>query len=137
MILDEQHVKDYVNKKNYPFLLFGILLTAAFISMVFLNFFNVSIEQTWIIGGTQLLMYLMINAISCLIVKKFTLYLKRTILSYCLNLIFILLTIFMLHGREGLQRSEFFPIYSALFLCFFISIVLVIIIRKVLIALQD
>lgn len=137
MILDEKHAIHYINNKKYPLFLFAILFClCVFVSLILFVIYK-SPEQTWIVGGTELLMYLMINSISSLVVKNVKKYLKKTVLFYIVNLIVLLLFIYVLYGKAGMQKKEFIPIYGALVICFFLSLVLVIIIRKVLSAFKD
>lgn len=137
MILDEQHAIHYINNKHYPMLLFVILFCVCVFVSLILFVIHKSPEQVWIVGGTELLLYLMINSISSLIVKNVRKYLKKTVLFYIVNLIALLLFIYLLYGKAGMQKKEFIPIYGALVICFFLSLVLVIIIRKVFSAFKE
>ena len=137
MLFDEQHIKNFVNRKLFPFALAGILSFFAIIVMTVVYFNNENVEMIWMVGGTELLMYLLFNAICSLIVLRFGTYLKRTILAYISNLIILLVFIFLLAGKSAFEYDEFFSIYAALFVCFFMSIVLALIIRKVMEALRD
>ncbi|MBC8046291.1 MAG: hypothetical protein H7Y00_05805 [Fimbriimonadaceae bacterium] len=137
MIFDEQHITNSVNKKLFPFALGGILVFLAVISMVIVYLKNENVEMIWMVGGTELLMYLLINAICSLVVRRFGTYLKKTILAYIINLVILLSFIFLLAGKSAFDYNDIFPIYSALVVCYFMSIVLAFIIRKVMEALRD
>jgi hypothetical protein len=137
MILDEKHAVGWVNNKKYPFFLGTTLLMVAMLSMFVTHLTGAVLEKTWMIGGTELLLYLLANAISCLIVTDLRNYLIKTIVMYICNFAGLLLAVYVLHGSAGFAYSEIKPIYAALLMCFFLSILLAVIIRKALSVLKE
>lgn len=137
MVFDEKNVTGFVNSKYYPFKLVLLLFSIASLGMVIVYLINRNLENVWMVGGTELLIYLLANAISSLIVKNLSSYLKRTILLYVINFILLFCLIFLLFGKQGFYYSDIFPIYAALLISFFISLVLIIIIRKVMDTLKE
>lgn len=137
MVLDERNVNSFINAKKFPFVLGGILFGVSALTMIAVNAVRHNLENVWMVGGTELLLYLLANAIGGLIVKDLKAYLKSTLLAYAVNFILLFIMIYLLFGKPGFSYTDIFPIYAALLFSFFISIALIIIIRKVLEVLKE
>ncbi len=137
MILDQKHLYPFINQKKFPFILGGGLLLLTIVAMLLINLFSGTADLVFLAGGTELLLYLISNAICSLIVTKFGGYIKKTIIIYILNLLVLFGFSFMLLRRSIFTYPEIFPIYCALIFCFFTSIILVMIIRQVFDVLKD
>jgi len=112
-------------------LLASALLGFAAIGMGIVFFVTGEVKSLWTVFGIELLMYMLLNAFSCLIVKKIGLYLRKTVLFYVINLILVVLLIYLYSGKSLLDYKEGFPAFEALIFCFFSSLILISLIRAV------
>lgn len=131
MTISKLKTKDLVDSKNYPMLLASALLGFAAIGMGIVFFVTGEVKSLWTVFGIELLMYMLLNAFSCLIVKKIGLYLRKTVLFYVINLILVVLLIYLYSGKSLLDYKEGFPAFEALIFCFFSSLILISLIRAV------
>lgn len=119
-------------KKSYPFLL-GASLCALTLIGIFIGYAAgvkpVSLLTTL---AAELLLYMLLNAVSCLIVPNLWKHVKRTVVTYIANLLVVGSVLYLLLGKVKLQDSNgFYPALGALIFCFFASMVLIFIIRSV------
>ena len=129
--MNKLKTKDIVNSKNYPMILAGILFVFAAVFMGVTFFITGDPKSLWTIFGIELLLYMLLNAFSCLIVTKIGLYLRKTVLFYVVNLILVVLLIYLYSGKSLLEYREGFPAFEALIFCFFSSLILITLIRSV------
>lgn len=131
MTTNKLKTKDFVDAKNYPMYLAGILfgLTAIFMGIAF--FVTGELKSLWTVFGIELLLYMLLNAFSCLIVAKIGLYLRRTVLFYVINLLLVVVLIYLYSGKSLTEYRDGFPAFEALIFCFFSSLILISLIRAV------
>lgn len=137
VLLDEQHIMRMINKRNFPFRLGIFLYLLALGGMALLYLFSGTIDAVWLSSGAELLLYMIANAVCGLLVTKYPPYIKRTAISYGVNLVLLFAAIFLFAGKEATHYPEFMPIYAALLFCFLASNVLVLLLRKVISFLRD
>ena len=83
----------------------------------------------WSVVGMNLLLYMLLNAFSCLLVPELWKYIKTTILVYLLNLGILFLMLYLLMGKDFSEYSGNLPAFGALVFCFFGSLILISFIR--------
>jgi len=131
MTISKLKTKVLVDSKSYPMLLASALFGFAAIGMGIVFLVTGEVKSLWTVFGIELLLYMLLNAFSCLIVKKIGLYLRKTVLLYVINLILVVLLIYLYSGKSLLDYKEGFPAFEALIFCFFSSLILISLIRAV------
>lgn len=129
--MNKLKTKDFVDSKNYPMYLAGILFGFAAIFMGITFLITGELKSLWTVFGIELLLYMLLNAFSCLIVTKIGLYLRKTILFYVLNLLLVIVLIYLYSGKSLMDYRDGFPAFEALVFCFFSSLILISLIRSV------
>lgn len=131
MMANKLNTKTFVDSRNYPMVLAAILFGAAVIFMGITYIITNEVKSLWTVFGIELLLYMLLNAFSCLIVTKIGLYLRKTILFYILNVVLVVLIIYLFSGQSLLNYRSGFPAFEALIFCFFSSLILITLIRSV------
>lgn len=129
--MNKLKTKDFVDSKHYPMYLSGILFGFAAIFMGITFLITGELKSLWTVFGIELLLYMLLNAFSCLIVTKIGLYLRKTILFYVLNLVLVIVLIYLYSGKSLMDYRDGFPAFEALIFCFFSSLILISLIRSV------
>lgn len=137
MILGERSIVKLIDRMHFPFLLAGTLFLIVIFVILLFAVFGTSPDTLWMIGATELLIYLIINAICSLVVHTIGRFVKRTILAYLLHLSLLVLFIRLIAGGAFKGYDIVFPIYGALVFCFAASMGITLFIRQVLTVLKD
>lgn len=124
-------IRDFVNKKQYPFYLMGILFGISAISMLLITAVKGNPKFVWSVFGVELLFFMLLNAFSSLLVKNAGSYMRRVVLAYVINLIVTIALMLLLLGKKFWDFENIFPAYEALVFCFFSSLILITLIRTV------
>ncbi len=135
--MGESSIRNTINKKNFPFYMAGALLAAALTAVLLAVGAGAANDVLWMIGGTQLLMYLIANALCTLTVDNVRRYLKRTVVAYLLNLVLMCGAIWLFTGNSFTARETVLPIYCALLFCFAMTIAFMLFIRRMINLLKD
>ncbi len=125
------YINKLVDSRNYPLILAGILFGITALLMLLVFAITRDGRHLWTVLGFELLLYMLLNAFSCLIVTKIGLYLRNTILLYILNLVLVITLIYLLLGENLKNYEKGFPAFEALVFCFFSSLMLICLIRSV------
>jgi hypothetical protein len=136
-MLQEDFLKRSINRKWFPFVLPAWLLGLALLMLLCIAVMGNEEHLILMVGGTELLLYLISNALCMLVVRDFDPYFKRTMLAYLLNLLVLgaILAIFMGGLPENVRDS--WPVFLALIVSFFLSLGLVVLIRQILTILRQ
>lgn len=136
-MLQEDFLKRWINRKWFPFILPAWLLVLAFFMLLLVAVMGNEESLIVMVGGTELLLYLISNALCMLVVRDFDPFLKRTMLAYLINLVVLgsILAVFL--GGFSDQVRESWPVYMALVVSFFLSLGLVVLIRQILTILRQ
>ncbi len=137
MILDEQYAFRLINKINYPFLFISVLCGFTCFALIITKLISSNFELLWIIGGTELLLYLILNAISSLVVINYSNYIKKTLVAYLLNFIVLTGLIYLLTGFTLDGFNTVSSLYTALIFCFITSLGLITLLRSIIGFLKD
>lgn len=137
MILEERNIIKAIDKKNFPFRVAGILLAATILAVLIAAAVGFENDVLWMIGGTELLIYVIVNSLCTLAVENTSRYLKRTMVAYLLNLLLMSGYIWLFTKNNFSLRESVVPIYLALIFCFIMSVALVLFIRQMLSMLKD
>jgi hypothetical protein len=124
--------RQLILKKQYPFILGATLCGLTIISILIAFAAGAKPVSLLTILGAELLLYMLLNAVSCLIVPSLSAHVKRTIPTYIVNFLIVGIVLFMLLGADTLSQSDnFYPALGALVFCFFASMILILVIRAV------
>ncbi|MBK7109992.1 MAG: hypothetical protein WAU21_05290 [Chitinophagales bacterium] len=137
MILEERNIIKAIDKKNFPFMMAGIFLSVTFLAVLIAAVLGFENDVLWMIGGTELLIYVIGNALCTLVVKNTGRYLKRTMVAYISHLFLMSGFIWLFTGNGFSLKESVIPIYLALIFCFIMSLALVLFIRQMLSMLKD
>ena len=137
MWIGEQNIAQAIDRKNFPFLLAAVFLTLSLAGICIAATIKVSNDALWMIGGTELLIYLIGNAVCALVVKRIGRFVKRTLLAYFLHLVLLIGITRLITGSSFSAKESVVPIYGALVICFLMSMGLVLFIRQILTMLKD
>ncbi len=124
-------VKRWAQQKTYPIYLGAILCCTAIVFMLFVHLTVKDPKFVWTVVGIEMLLYMLLNAFSCLLVPDLWTYIKRTMGVYLLNLAMLGLVLYMLLGPNFMDFSGNFAAFGALIFCFFASLILISFIRGV------
>jgi|GEM_PF-1816206 len=124
-------VKRWSQQKKYPIYLGAVLCLTAVVFMLFVNLTVADPKFVWTVVGIELLLYMLLNAFSCLLVPDLWIYIKRTIGVYIVNLVVLGVTLYLLLGSDFMGKSGNFAAFGALIFCFFASLFLISFIRGV------
>lgn len=130
-MLKTTDVQQWAKLKRYPIYLGGVLCAAAIVFMLLVYATVSDPKFVWTVVGIQLLLYLLLNAFSCLLVPDLWIYIKRTIGVFVINLVIMGLVLFLLLGNDFMEASGNFAAFGALIFCFFASLILISFIRGV------
>ncbi|MEZ5014238.1 MAG: hypothetical protein R2794_08095 [Chitinophagales bacterium] len=121
----------YIDRKDYPFRLTGSLfvLTTTIVFIVYISTGNGITMYT--VFGTELFLLLLLNAFSCLLVKRFGFYIKRMVLAYILNTTLLFLLHYILLDKGPAAYKNIYPTLQALIFCFFSSLMLLFFLRTI------
>lgn len=130
-MLNELDARKWILSKHYALWLGGAL--CGFTVMMILLAYTAGADDKYLFTalGTELLLYMLLNAISCLIVENMWKHVQRTLPVYAGNLLLVSVVLYMLLGAEWKNHQTFFPALGALIFCFFASMVLILVIRAV------
>lgn len=129
--MNELDARKLILKKQYPLILGGSLCAVTFIAVLIVFVSGAEHKYLLTTFGTELLLYMLLNAVSSLIVADLWQHAKRTVLVYVSNLIVIGTLVYLLMDRDMHTISNFYPALGALIFCFFASMVLITLIRMV------
>lgn len=130
-MLNTSDLLRWATQKKYPIFLGAALCASALVMMV-LVYLTVSDHKfVWTVAGIELLLYMLLNAFSCLLVPDLWVYIKRTIPIYVLNIVALGTMLYLLLGKDFMVESGNAPAFGALVFCFFASLFLISFIRGV------
>ena len=115
----------------------GVFLAITFLAVLIAAAVGFENDVLWMIGGTELLIYVIGNGLCTLAVENTNRYLKRTMVAYVLHLFLMSGFIWLFTGNDFSLRESVIPIYLALIFCFIMSVALVLFIRQMLSMLKD
>jgi len=128
-MLDKINVRKLTAQKLYPWYLGTALCGGAILIMLLVFISGAAYTYVWSVVGMNLLLYMLLNAFSCLLVPELWKYIKTTILVYLLNLGILFLMLYLLMGKDFSEYSGNLPAFGALVFCFFGSLILISFIR--------
>ena len=130
-MLNENDAYRLILHKRYPFMLGGVLCVLTIFAVLICYAAGVADKYLLTVVGSELLLYMLLNAISCLLVANMWKYVKTTIPVYITNLIIQFLVLYFILGASINDHKAFFPSLGALVFTFFSSMVLITVIRMV------
>lgn len=130
-MLNELDALKIIRKKNYAFLLGGSICVVSVLVLLIEYAAGASHKYYFTTMGTALLFYMLVNAISCLLVDNMWTHVKRTVPVYALNLLLSGGLIYLFIDGAVDDHRAFYPALGALIFCFFASMVLILVIRSV------
>lgn len=130
-MLNELDARKWILSKRYALWLGGLLCGFTVFVILLEYVFGAADKYLFTTLGTELLLYMLLNAISCLIVEDMWKHVKRTVPVYTGNLLVVSTVLYLLLGAEWKAHKTFFPALEALIFCFFASMVLILVIRSV------
>lgn len=125
------------SNKRLPLYTFLTLFGFFVVIVLIVDILHYNSEVSWMIGGTQLLIYLLIHAVCSLFVEVYKNYIKQTLFFYGFNFILILVCIYFIEGNNTFDNTTALPIYSALVVSFFIATMLTLLIRTIITYLKE
>lgn len=137
MILGEEKLIKAIDQKRFPFLLAAALFGLSAIVILIASLTAVSDDSLWMIGGTELLIYVIANAICSLVAQRVERFIKYSLVAYMLHFVLLCALLLCITGFSSTVKEVVFPIYGALVVCFTLSLAIVVLIRQVLIMLKD
>lgn len=124
--------RQLILKKGYPFILGASLCVLTVISILIAYAAGAKPVSLLTILGAELLLYMLLNAVSCLIVPSLWQHVKRTVPTFIINFLLVGTVLYFLLGGDTLSKADnFYPALGALVFCFFASMVLILVIRAV------
>lgn len=130
-MLNELDALKLIRHKYYAFLLGGSIGLLCIIFLLIEHAAGAQHKYFFTTLGTALLFYMLVNAISCLLVENMWAHVKRTIPVYVLNVLLSGGLIYWFIGGAVDDHKAFYPALAALIFCFFASMVLILVIRSV------
>ncbi|HNA58444.1 MAG TPA: hypothetical protein PK511_13695 [Chitinophagales bacterium] len=130
-MLNELDALNLIRKKRYPYVLGGTLCVLTCLALTIEFVAGASHKYLFTTLGTELLFYMLVNAISCLLVPDMWIHVKKTIPLYLVNLAITGSLIYLFIDGAVRDHRAFFPALGALVFCFFASMVLIMVIRMV------
>lgn len=130
-MLNELDARKFIRNKRYALWLGGSLCAFTVVMILLEHLFGAAEKYLFTTLGTELLLYMLLNAISCLIVDDMWQHVKRTVPVYAGNLLIISAVLYIVVGAGWKDHRTFFPALEALIFCFFASMVLILVIRSV------
>ena len=128
-MLDKLNVKRLTAHKHYAWYLGTALCGSAILFMLLVFISGAAYTYVWSVVGMELLLYMLLNAFSCLLVPDLWSYIKKTIFVYLLHLGLLFLMLYVLLGKNFSDYSGNLPAFGALVFCFFGSLILISFIR--------
>jgi len=128
-MINESDARHIILKKRFPWILGGMLCALAVVSILIVFAANADSKYLLTIFGTELLLYMLLNASACLIVAHIWKHVQRTLPVYALNFVVVAGLLYLLLGKEIADHHNFYPVIGALVFSFFASIVLITLIR--------
>jgi hypothetical protein len=122
-------VKSWTKHKNYPWMLGAALCGTAMLFMLLIYIITPNHLFVWSVVGIELLLYMLLNAFSCLLVPELWPFIKKTILVYLINLVLLGVLLYTLLGKDFAEYSGNLAAFGALVFCFFASLILISFIR--------
>lgn len=128
-MLNKLNIKGLTAHPNYAWFLGAALCGSAILMMLIVFVSGLEYNYVWSVVGMELLLYMLLNAFSCLLVPDLWKYVKKTVLVYVINLGLLFLMLYLLLGKNFSDYSGNLPAFGALIFCFFGSLILISFIR--------
>lgn len=130
-MLNELDALKIIRKKHYAYILGGSIGLLCMVTLLIEYAASAQHKFFFTTLGTALLFYMLVNAISCLLVENMWTHVKRTVPVYLVNLLVNGGLIYFFIDGSVDEHVAFYPALGALIFCFFASMVLILVIRSV------
>lgn len=136
-MLKEDFIQRGLKDDRFPFRVSAAFSLLALFLLLLASLAADRNEMLMAAGGTDLLLYLLANAILSLGVHEFERFVKRSVLAYLIHVVILSGLLYLFLGGLPEDAREVLPVYGALIMSFFLSVGLVVLIRQVLSILRE